>query len=203
MELMTSHSNYQWLHNLVTDDEKWVLYINYGYHRQWLSSGQTGVVTPKSDLHPKMVMLSIWWGVRGIIHWEILADGCTITADLHCQQLDRVAAKLKGKQDRIYFLHDNVRPNVAKSTRQKLLSLGWISIPHPPYSPDLARTDYHLYRSLSNYLREKKLKDESQIKMDLLNFFDQNTQDFYESGILSLPERWEQVIDSNGAYILD
>ena len=39
--------------------------------------------------------------------------------------------------------------------------------------------------------------------MDLLNSFDQKTQDFYESGILSLPERWQQVIDSNGAYILD
>ena len=39
--------------------------------------------------------------------------------------------------------------------------------------------------------------------MDLLNFFDQKTQDFYESGILSLAERWQQVIGSNGAYILD
>ena len=180
-----------------------MLYISYGYHRQWLSPGRTGVVTPKPDLHPKKVMLSVWWGVRGIIHWEILPDDCTITADLYCQQLNRVAAKLKGKQDRIYFLHDNARPHVAKSTRQKLLSLGWITIPHPPYSPDLAPTDYHLYRSLSNYLREKKLKDESQIKMDLLNFVNQKTQDFYESGILSLPERWQQVIDSNGAYILD
>lgn len=26
MELMTSHRNYQWLHNLITDDEKWVMY---------------------------------------------------------------------------------------------------------------------------------------------------------------------------------
>ena len=47
MELMTSHRNYQWLHNLVTGDEKWVLYINYEYHRQWVSPGQTGVVTPR------------------------------------------------------------------------------------------------------------------------------------------------------------
>ena len=202
MELMTSDRNYQWLHNLVTGDEKWVLYIKYEYHRQWLSPGQTGVVTPKPDLHPKKVMLSVWWGVRGIIYWEILPDGCTITADLYCQQLDRVAAKLKGKQDRIYFLHNNARPHVTKSTRQKLLGLRWITIPHPPYSPDLVPTDYHLYRSLSNYLKEKKFNNESQIKMDL-NFFDQKTQDFYESGILSLPERWQQVIDSNGAYILD
>ena len=180
-----------------------MLYINYEYHCQWLSPGQTDVVTLKPDVHPKKVMLSVWWDVRGIIHWESLPDGCIITADLYCQQLNRVAAKLKGKQDRIYFLHDNARPHVAKSTRQKLLSLGWITVPHSPYSPDLAPTDYHLYRSLSNYLREKEFNDESQIKMDLLNFFDQKTQDFYESGILSLPERWQQVIDSNGAYILD
>ena len=65
---------------------------------------------------------------------------------------NRVAAKLKGKQDRIYFLHDNAKPHVAKSTRQKLLNLEWMTIPHPPY--------YHLYRSLSNYLREKKFNDE-------------------------------------------
>ena len=123
MELMTSHRNYQWLHNLVTGDEKWVLYVNYEYHRQWLSAGQTGVVTPMSDLHPKKVMLSVWWSVRGIIHWKILLDGCTITADHYCQQLDRVAAKLKRKQGRISFLHDNTRLHVAKSTRQKLLNL--------------------------------------------------------------------------------
>ena len=69
MELMTSHRNYQWLNNFVIGDEKWLLYINCGYHRQWLSLGQTGVVTPKPDLHPKKVMLSVWWCVRGIIHW--------------------------------------------------------------------------------------------------------------------------------------
>ena len=58
-------------------------------------------------------------GVEGIIHWEMLPNGCTITADLYCQQLDRFAAKLQGKQDRIYFLHDNARPNITKSAREK------------------------------------------------------------------------------------
>ena len=42
-----------------------------------------------------------------------------MTAELHCQKLDWVAEKLKRKQDQIYYLHDNARPHVTKSTREK------------------------------------------------------------------------------------
>jgi histone-lysine N-methyltransferase SETMAR len=117
--------------------------------------------------------------------------------------LERVAEKLKGKQDRIYYLHDNARPRVAKSTREKLLKLGWITIPHPPNSPDSAPTDYHLFRSLSHHSREKKFDDENDLKMDIANFFGQKSQDFYGREILFLPECWRQVIDSSGAYITE
>ena len=101
MDLLASHRNYEWLRSLVTGDEKWVLYINYTRKLPWLSVDQTGTVTLKNDHHPKRVMLSVWWGAKGIIYWELLPDGCTVTADLYCQQLDRVAQKFKGKQDRV------------------------------------------------------------------------------------------------------
>ena len=87
-ELMTSHRNYQWLYNLITGDEKWVLYVNHTRKRQWLGAGQKGVATPKNELHPKKIILSVWWGLKGIIHWELLPTGCNVTADLYCQQLD-------------------------------------------------------------------------------------------------------------------
>lgn len=102
MDLLTSHRNYLWLRNLITGDEKWVLYVNHTLKRQWLSVGQVGETTPKNDLHPKKIMMSVWWGTTGIIHWELLPTGCNITADLYCQQLDRVAAKLQG--NRIEFI---------------------------------------------------------------------------------------------------
>jgi [histone H3]-lysine36 N-dimethyltransferase SETMAR len=97
MDLVTSHHNLEWLRNLITGDEKWILYINYVPRRQWLSVGQTGVATLKTDIHPKKVMLSVWWGVKGVIRWETRPNGCTITTDLYCQQLDWVAQKFKGK----------------------------------------------------------------------------------------------------------
>ena len=130
--------------NLITGDEKWVLYVNCVRQRQWLSQGQAGIATVKGDLHPLKVMLCVWWGVRGIIHWELLPRGTTITAELYCQQLDRVKERLR-EQTQVFLLHDNARPHIARLTCQKIADLGWTPLPHPPYSPDLAPTDFHLF----------------------------------------------------------
>lgn len=202
IELLTSHRNYQWLNNIITSDEKWVVYVNYTRKRQWLEAGQSGIATPKNELHPSKVMLSVWWGTRGVIHWELIPTGSTITSDLYCQQLDRVSAKLHEKQNKVYYLHDNARPHVAKLTCEKLLELGWTVLPHPPYSPDLAPTDYHLFRSLANHLQEKKFDNEHDLKIYIHNFFSDKPQEFYKRGIFSLPDRWRQVINSDGAYII-
>ncbi|CAF1660010.1 unnamed protein product, partial [Adineta ricciae] len=59
MDLITFHRNYQWLAKLITGNEKWVLYVNYTRGRQRLSTGQTGVATPKTDPHPKKLMLNV------------------------------------------------------------------------------------------------------------------------------------------------
>ena len=75
--------------------------------------------------------------------------------------------------------------------------------PHPLYSPDLAPTDYHLFRSLAYYFREKKFDEEDDLKTDLTNFFGQKSKKFYKRGILSLPERWQQVVDNNRAYFIE
>ena len=118
---MISHHNHQWLGSLIADDEKWLLYIISTHRRQGLSAAQTGTAVSRTDPYLKKVMWSIWWGINDIIHGEILPSSCTITADVFCQQQGRVAEKLKGKQDWIYYLHDNTRPHVSKSTPWKII----------------------------------------------------------------------------------
>ena len=41
-------------------------------------------------------------------------------------------------------------------TRQKLLQLGWEVLIPLRYSPDIAPSDFHLFRSSQNSLNEKK-----------------------------------------------
>ena len=82
-------------------------------------------------------------------------------------------------------------------TRKKLLELGWEVMPHPPYSPDLALSDNHLFRSLQNHLNGKTF-DSNEVKNELIQFFASKNQTFYESGIMKLTERWKKVIEQNG-----
>lgn len=80
----------------------------------------------------------------------------------------------------IILHHDNARPHAALGTRQKIAELGWEILPHPPYSPDLAPSDYHLFLSLQNFLRGKKLKNEEDIKQALVQFFASKDKTFFE-----------------------
>jgi histone-lysine N-methyltransferase SETMAR len=46
------------------------------------------------------------------------------------------------------LLHDNAPAHRALATQKKLAYLGFKYLDHPPYSPDLAQSDYHLFPGL-------------------------------------------------------
>ncbi|GFS85410.1 histone-lysine N-methyltransferase SETMAR [Trichonephila clavipes] len=68
---------------LITADEKWVLYENPKRKGQWLCSNEPPQ-TAKPGLHLKKALLYIWWGIRGIVHFEVLKPAETVNADLYC-----------------------------------------------------------------------------------------------------------------------
>ncbi len=88
-----------------------------------------------------------------------------------------------------------------QSVKEKIKSLKWQLVSHPPYSPDLAPSDYHLFLSLSNQLRGENFETETDLKIFLQTFFDSQPKDFYARGIHDLPRRWQEVIDTNGKYV--
>ncbi|KAG5319672.1 MOS1T transposase, partial [Pseudoatta argentina] len=78
--------------------------------------------------------------------------GFLITGDRYRFQLMRLSRALKEKRplyaqrhDKVILLHDNARPHVAKPVKTYLETLKWEALPHPPYSPDIAPSDFHLF----------------------------------------------------------
>ena len=135
--------------------------------------------------------------------------GQTVTKEIYCEQLDRlktaIAEKRPGLLNRkgVILHHDNAPAHTAKVTLQKIRELGWEVIPHPAYSPDIAPSDYYLFRSLEHFLSGKKYKDMDDIKYGLLEFFGQKTPSWYEKGINDLVNRWSYIVDNDGNYIID
>ncbi|KAK6764376.1 hypothetical protein RB195_024626 [Necator americanus] len=137
-------------------------------------------------------------GVNGIYRFELLPDNTTITAEVYCAHLQRLADKIRKehpKFDNVRLLHDNARPHIAKKTSQKILGLGWEVLPHPPYSPDLAPSDYHIFRSLQHHLEEKRYDDRDHLENDLWAFFASKSPEFYAKGIRDLVRRWQKGVD--------
>ena len=64
----------------------------------------------------------------------------------------------------LIFHQDNARPHTSFVTRKKLLELGWEVMPHPSYSPDLATSNYNLFRPLPNHLNGKTFHSNEAVK---------------------------------------
>ncbi|GBP33418.1 Histone-lysine N-methyltransferase SETMAR [Eumeta japonica] len=79
---------------------------------------------------------------------------------------ERQSYKSDGKLSRgVLFLHDNASVHTARVSRQALKDTGFSEIDHPPYSPDLASSDYFLFSNLKKELRGRRFDDDNQMKM--------------------------------------
>jgi len=99
------------------------------------------------------VVASIFWDQDGILLIDYLPKGQTINAE-YCSSLlvqfkDILKEKLRGNfTKRVLILYDNAPAHRALATQKKLAYLGFQCVDHPPYSPDLAPSDYHLFPGL-------------------------------------------------------
>jgi histone-lysine N-methyltransferase SETMAR len=209
MRLAAKQKNEDFLDRVVTCDEKWVYYDNAQRRRTWSLHDEPAGTVAKRALTKNKVLLCVWWDVKGIIYYEFLKSGETINSDIYCDQLDKVNENLKEKRSALVnrkgfiFHQDNAKPHTSLQTTQKLKELGWELMEHPPYSPDIAPSDFHLFRSLQNFLSGAKFRSAEETKNAVSDFFCSKKPDFFKEGIYKLVQRWTDVIALNGEYLND
>ena len=140
--------------------------------------------------------------IKEVIYYELLKPSETITGDRY--RLIRLNQALKEKRpewdnrhNKLILLHDDARPHVAKPVKKYLEGVKWEILPHPPYSPDIAPSDFHLFhhsihavgpfwRTIQFLWRYQKMAW----------WMDRFKRTRFFQGIRLLPERWEKVVAS-------
>jgi histone-lysine N-methyltransferase SETMAR len=200
-------SNEWRLCEIITGDESWF------YHRQigkkqsnssWLANGESPRTVVKRNRNEPKTMVSVFFRSTGLVHLTYLECGETIDYNVYLKySLKPLVKEINKERPRtgtrgLKFHHDNARPHVKKEVISYIKSQGFIIMPHPPYSPDLAPCDYWLFNyikeRLDDHRNEKSLCD--QIVKIMLSIPHSEYIKTFEKWIV----RMERCVEHNGDY---
>lgn len=151
--------------------------------------------------------MSIWWSSACVAHCNFLKTRPSIMAEIFCDQLDKMMLKLREKHPRLVnrptpiLSQDKGRPHTAYMTVPTLQELELELTHHPPHSPGVALTDYHLFCNLDNLFIAKNFKPDNAVKPAFQEFIDSHPPEFYTTSLNNLPFKWQKCVDNMGTCI--
>jgi len=101
------------------------------------------------------------------------------------------------------LLHDNARPHTAAHTRtvETLHDLKFEVLKHPPYSPDLAPSDFHLFGPMTEHLRGHKFADDDEVMEAVQSWLKATPKSFFLEGTRKLVGRWTKCVAKQGDFV--
>jgi len=79
----------------------------------------------------------------------------------------------------LLFLHDNALAHRALATQKKLAYLCFQCLDHPPYSPDLAPSDYDLFTRLKKQLKGRHFSSDAEVIAASETWLEGQPSDFF------------------------
>ncbi|UYV78541.1 hypothetical protein LAZ67_16001942 [Cordylochernes scorpioides] len=143
--------------------------------------------------------------VKNMIHGPCdLSSETGLSVYLGIMRCLREAVRLKRPerwQNNDWILHvGNARPHTAHVVLQFLAKHSTIQIPHPPYSPDLAPTDFFLYPKLKMNLKGRKFDNVDMIQAESKATLRNLSKSDFSPCIDNWKKRWNGCIEEGEAY---
>jgi len=168
-------------------DETWLYHYDPETKQQSVEWRHGGSPRPKKfrvQNSVGKVLASIFWDQDGILLIEYLPKGQTINAEYYSslvvQLKDILKVKRSGKVTKVFlFLHDNAPAHRALAPRKKVAFLGFQCPDHPPYSPDLAPSDYHLFPGRKKRLKCRHFSSDAEVIPAAEFWLDGQRSDFF------------------------
>ena len=116
------------------------------------------------------------------------------------KNLRRRVCRVRWSTSRILLPRDNARPHTVRATTDALETLKFEILSHPPYSPDLAPSDFHFFPHLKRDLKGTHFTSDDEVKQAVTSWIKQRTE-FFIDGMPKLVFHWEKCIERQGDYV--
>ncbi|XP_071081533.1 histone-lysine N-methyltransferase SETMAR-like [Haliotis cracherodii] len=175
-----------------TMDETWVLHFEPESKQQ--SKQWKHVTSPTPKKAAGKVMASVFWDSEGVIMVDWLPKGRSVTGAYYVELLRQLREQIKvtrrGKLTKgVLYHHDNAPAHTTLIAMAKIHECSFELLQHPPYSPDLAPSDYHLFP-----------QSDDDVITAVNNFLSDQEVDLYKCGIMALQHRWQKCVDLKGDF---
>jgi histone-lysine N-methyltransferase SETMAR len=71
----------------------------------------------------------------------------------------------------------------------------------PPYSPDLAPSDFHLFLHLKKFLAGQRFNNDEDVKRAVQKWLSSEAATFYDDGIQKLVSCYDKCLNNGGNYV--
>lgn len=194
---------------IVTGDETWVHHYEPESKQESMQWHKKGTPPPKKfkvSQSAGKIMATIFWDTEGILLIDYKERGVSITGEYYASLLDRLKEAIKEKRrgkltKGVLLLHDNAPVHTSHVATAAIHRCGFEQLRHPPYSPDLAPSDFYLFPKMKKELRGKKFRDDDEVKSAISAYFDAQDKTYFFDGINKLYARSQKCIRVKGEYI--
>lgn len=202
-EMLNVLKNIRFLSSVLTGDETF-LYWKNPRNSMWLQSDLSPPSRERKSIGAKKLMISVIWSSSGMKSIVMLPRGQsfnkeffmdTVLADL----LETIKLARPVKKTSELILHiDNARPHLVDDY---LTRNGLTRLPHPPYSPDLAPSDFFLFGYLKMRLEGKFFNSDDELFQEACNILRDIPNSILRDVFHEWMRRLERCIELKGEYV--
>jgi histone-lysine N-methyltransferase SETMAR len=179
-ELLRALEDMQRTHSrhIPAGDESW-FYLEYQHASQWLVSRDEVPQRVDPAIGTAEFMLTVIWGVKGPLLLDLMPSQCRFKAQYFVEHGMMPLVQTVFPQGRtqytprLNFHLKNCRVNFSKVTEQFLIENQLLHVPCPPYSPDLALSDFWLFARIKTELAGRSFTEPEELLEGVREFMEE------------------------------
>ncbi|UYV80949.1 hypothetical protein LAZ67_19002257 [Cordylochernes scorpioides] len=181
---------------------------SYSTVKKWVAAFKLGRISTEDEHRPGRPVESVTQENIDKIHVLVMLDrrmtvgykrpcGQTITDDYYANLVKQLREDIKEIKEescpgRFFYHQDNAPSLRSLQAMDAIYDSGFELLPHAPYSPDLAPSDFDLFPHLKKSLSGIYFSSDEAVIDAVTSFFESLETPFFLEGIKALEHRWKK-----------